>query len=48
MAEDTDNKSDVRAWLYHLLAELEIYPDVKGTKTEFVGNKVIIELQFKS
>ena len=47
MNESTDNKADVRAWLFKLLAELEIYNDVDGKKVELAGNKVIIEIQFK-
>jgi len=42
------NKAEVRAWLFHLLADLETYDDVEATKTETAGNQVIIEIQFKT
>ncbi len=45
--ENSENKNEVRAWLYQLLAELEIMPDVEGHRTELGGNHIIIDLQFK-
>lgn len=46
--ETVDNKAQIRAWLFRMLAELEIFSDAYGEKTELDGNKVIIEIQFKS
>ncbi len=45
--EKAENKAEVRAWLYQLLAELEMCDDVEGTRNETAGRQVIIKLQFK-
>jgi hypothetical protein len=44
----TQNKSQVRVWIYKLLIALEESEDVEGHKSETGSNKVTIELQFKS
>ena len=47
ITDQANNKAEVRAWLYELLAELERVDDVEGVKTEGAGRTVVIELQFK-
>lgn len=47
MADPTDNKSEVRAWIYRLLARLEMCADVEGELQDNPGSKVSLELQFK-
>lgn len=44
----TEDKAIVRAWLLHLLADLEVYPDIEGKRTESGSYHVTIDLQFKS
>ena len=46
--DSTDAKSDVKAWLLHLLADVEVCVDVEATRTETAGRCVTIILQFKS
>lgn len=41
------HKSQLRAWLYDMLSELELANDVEGTRNQSDGNKVTIEIQFK-
>ena len=38
----------LRAWLYQLLAELEMAEEVEATKTELVGKHTVLQIQFKS
>lgn len=47
MTKITDNKAQVKSWLLHLLAELEIAKDVEGERKESSFNHIIIELQLK-
>jgi hypothetical protein len=47
MNEQTDNKADVRAWLFELLAELERCKDCYGEKSETAGRKITIIIQFQ-
>ena len=48
MPESANNKADVRAWLYELLAELERCQDCEGTRTKFTGNKITLTIQIQS
>ncbi len=42
-----EEKAELRAWLYQLLAELELVEEVEATKTEGPGRFVEIKIQFK-
>ena len=41
-----NEKAQIRAWLFRLLAELEIYPDAQGIKTEPDSHTVCIKIRF--
>lgn len=47
MAECIDSKAELRAWLYQLLAELELVEEVEASKTEGAGRLVELKIQFK-
>ena len=47
MNYDTDNKTEVRAWLFELLARLERVRGVSAEKKELAPNKVVLEIVFK-
>lgn len=46
MADSVDNKAMARAWLYELLARLELCTDVVGEKREPAIQHIIIDLRF--
>lgn len=48
MSEPANNKAEVRAWLFELLAELERCEDCEGSRSTTAGNKVTIEIQLKN
>ena len=41
------NKSQVRAWIYQLLADLEYAQDVEAHKNETAGREITIKIQLK-
>ncbi len=42
-----EEKAELRAWLYELLAELELVEGVEAVKTEGPGRFVELKIQFK-
>ncbi len=48
MENEVDEKAKLRAWLYQILAELELAESIEATRTKTPGRKVILEIQFQS
>lgn len=42
----SDSKSDLRSWLFELLAELERVENVDATRTVLTGRHIIIDIKF--
>ncbi len=48
MFKDTENKSEVRSWIYELLSRMERSADVDGYRREEPNtDRVVIEVEFK-
>lgn len=43
----SDSNKDLRAWLYRLLAELELHEVSEASRTEVNSTHIIIEIKFK-
>ena len=43
----SDSNRDLRAWLYKLLAELELHEISEARRTEINSTYIIIEIKFK-
>lgn len=49
MTEQIDGKKELRAWLYQLLAKIELSQGIKAEKTEKtepIGSQVILNISF--